>query len=149
MPRARLVGLVEFGGGDRSMDFRVDSGERASFRDAKGEPVNETRYFEIATGERIVMACSMAMNGRIHTVSLATVTLADQGGVTRLTFTEQMCVIPPSDGTDGRRHGWTELLASLEAFLSEDGRRARVAAWRSSRAPPVPPAAPPGAAGCS
>jgi len=113
-----------FGGGDHSMDFRVGGAERGSFSDAIGEHVNETRYFEIAEGERIVMAYSMAVNGRVHTVSLATVTLADQGGGTRLTFTEQMCVIPPSDGTEGRRHGWTELLAGLETFLASDGPRA-------------------------
>ena len=113
-----------FGGGDHSMDFRVGGDERASFRDEMGEHVNETRYFEIVEGERIVLAYSMAMNGRIHTVSLATVLLADEGGGTRLTFTEQMCVIPPSDGTEGRRHGWTELLAALETFLASDGPRA-------------------------
>ena len=57
-------------------------------------------------------------------MSLATVVLADEGGGTRLTFTEQMCVIPPSDGTEGRRAGWTELLAALETFLASDGPRA-------------------------
>lgn len=34
---------------------------------------NETRYFEIKNGERVVLAYSMALNGRVHTVSLATV----------------------------------------------------------------------------
>ena len=113
-----------FGGGDHSMDFRVGGSERAAFRMASDEHVNETRYFEIVEGERIVLAYSMAMNGRVHTVSLATVVLANEGGGTRLTFTEQMCVIPPSDGTEGRRHGWTELLAGLETFLASDGPRA-------------------------
>jgi uncharacterized protein YndB with AHSA1/START domain len=54
-------------------------------------------------------------------VSLATVMFADEGGGTRLTFTEQMCVIPPSDGVEGRQHGWGELLAGLEHFLAGDG----------------------------
>ena len=116
-----------FGGGDHSMDFRVGGDERASFRDEMGEHVNETRYFEIVEGGRIVLAYSMAINGRVHTVSLATVVLADEGGGTRLTFTEQMCVMPPSDGIEGRRHGWNELLAALEAFLASDGPRAAVA----------------------
>jgi len=110
-----------FGGGDHSMDFRAGGGERAAFRDGMGEHVNETRYFEIAEGERIVFAYSMAVNGRVHTVSLATVMFADEGGGTRLTFTEQMCVIPPSDGVEGRQHGWRELLAGLEHFLAGDG----------------------------
>ena len=109
-----------FGGDDHSMDFRAGGSERAAFRDGMGEHVNETRYFEIVEGERIVMAYSMSVDGRIHTVSLATIVLADEGGGTRLTFTEQMCVIPPSDGIDGRRHGWTELLAALDDFLASD-----------------------------
>jgi uncharacterized protein YndB with AHSA1/START domain len=110
-----------FGGGDHSMAFRAGGGERAAFRDGMGEHVNETRYFEIAEGERIVFAYSMAVNGRVHTVSLATVMFADEGGGTRLTFTEQMCVIPPSDGVEGRQQGWRELLAGLEHFLAGDG----------------------------
>lgn len=117
-----------FGGGEHSMDFRVGGRERAAFRDGMGEHVNETRYFEIVESERIVMAYSMAVNGRVHTVSLATIVLADEGGGTRLTFTEQMCVIPPSDGIEGRRHGWTELLAGLEVFLRSDGPTAAVPA---------------------
>jgi uncharacterized protein YndB with AHSA1/START domain len=58
-----------FGGGDHSMDFRAGGGERAAFRDGMGEHVNETRYFEIAEGERIVFAYSMAVNGRVHGVA--------------------------------------------------------------------------------
>lgn len=115
-----------FGGGDHSLDFRAGGGERASFCDEMGEHVNETRYFEIVEGERIIMAYSMAVNGRVHTVSLATILFADEGGGTRLTFIEQMCVIPPSDGVEGRRHGWGELLGGLETFLVSDGRKTSV-----------------------
>ncbi|MEQ1944740.1 SRPBCC family protein [Mesorhizobium sp. VNQ89] len=111
-----------FGGETHSMDFRVGGRESAAFNDKMGEHVNETRYFEIVENERIVMAYSMAMNGRVHTVSLATVQFADRDGGTRLIFTEQMCVIPPSDGVEGRRHGWGELLGGLESFLVSDRR---------------------------
>ena len=110
-----------FGGADHRMDFRVGGSEYGSFRNEMGHHENETRYFEISEGERIVFAYSMAADGRVHTVSLATVTFTDEGGGTRLTFTEQMCVIPPSDGVEGRRHGWGELLAALQALLSTDG----------------------------
>ena len=48
-----------FGGGDHSMEFRVGGDERAAFRDEMGEHVNETRYFEIVEGGRIVLAYSM------------------------------------------------------------------------------------------
>lgn len=116
-----------FGGDVDRMDFRVGGSERAAFRDAMGEHVNETRYFELVEGERIVMAYSMAVNGRVHTVSLATVLLADAGGGTHLTFTEQMCVIPPSEGVGGRRHGWSELLGAMAAYLATDRPRTATA----------------------
>jgi uncharacterized protein YndB with AHSA1/START domain len=59
-----------------------------------GEHVNETRYFEIEEGERIVLAYSMAVNARVHTISLTTITFRDESGGTRLKYTEQMCVVP-------------------------------------------------------
>jgi len=46
--------------------------------------------------------------------------LADEGGGTRLTFTEQTCIIPPSD----RRNGWGGLQDGLERFLAGDRRAA-------------------------
>lgn len=113
-----------FGGDDHGLDFRVGGREHSSFRNEMGEHVNETRYFDIVENERIVMAYSMAMNGRVHTVSLATIRFEDEGGGTRLIFTEQMCVIPPSDDVEGRRHGWGALLDGLEGFLASDGRKA-------------------------
>lgn len=100
-----------------SFDFRVGGGERARFKNEMGEHVNEGRYFEIDPGRRIVLAYSMAVNGRVHTVSLATIAFADDGGGTRLSYTEQMCVIPPSDGVEGRRHGWQALLDAIEPVL--------------------------------
>lgn len=108
------------GARDLEMDFRPGGYERSSFRNDMGEHVNETRFFEIKQGERIVLAYSMAVNGRVHTVSLATVVFADENGGTRLTYTEQMCVIPPSDGVEGRRQGWGGLLDALAAYLAND-----------------------------
>jgi uncharacterized protein YndB with AHSA1/START domain len=99
------------------MDFRPGGTERCALRDGMGEHVNETRYFEIKDGERIVLAYSMALNGRVHTVSLATITFADAGGGTKLIYTEQICVIPPSDGAEGRKHGWGSLLDRLRDYL--------------------------------
>jgi uncharacterized protein YndB with AHSA1/START domain len=60
----------------------------------------------------------MALNGRVHTISLATVTFADEAGGTRLGYTEQLCVIQPSDGRAGREHGWNFLLGCLADFLT-------------------------------
>ncbi|WP_395517510.1 SRPBCC domain-containing protein [Pseudorhizobium flavum] len=108
------------------MDFSVGGIERSGFRDSMGEHVSEGRYFEIKEGERIVFAYSMAVNGRVHTVSLASILFKDEGGGTRLTYTEQMCVIPPSDGAEGREHGWGALLDGLAGFLAADVSRVRM-----------------------
>lgn len=104
------------------MDFSPAGAERSSFRNSMGEHVNEGRYFEIKEGQRIVLAYSMAMNGRVHTVSLTTILFEDANGGTRLTYTEQMCVIPPSDGMERRKHGWNALLDSLAGYLASDTR---------------------------
>ena len=109
-----------FGGVAGEMDFRVGGSECKSFRNEMGEHTNDTRYFEIRDEELIVLSYSMAMNGRVHTVSLATIALSDEGGGTRLRYTEQMCVLPPSDGAEGRTHGWGALLDGLGRYLEED-----------------------------
>ena len=95
------------------MDFRPGGSERSTFREAMGEHVNEGHYFEISTGGRIVLAYSMALNGRVHTVSLATILFVGDTRGTRLIYTEQMCIMPPSDGLEGRKHGWGVLLDAL------------------------------------
>src|ERR1700761_3025613 len=82
------------GNRDLALDFRAGGAEHSVFNDQMGEHVNEGRYFEILDQQRIVLAYSMALNGRVHTVSLVTIAFADEGGGTRLTYTEQMCVIP-------------------------------------------------------
>lgn len=109
-----------FGNRAMDMDFRPGGGEQTSFRNDMGEHTNLTRYFEIRDEELIVLSYSMAMNGRVHTVSLTTITLMDEGGGTRLRYTEQMCVLPPSDGAEGRQHGWGALLDGLGKYLEED-----------------------------
>lgn len=112
-----------FGDGLKSMEFRPGGLEIGEFETAMGLHRNETRYFEIKDCELIVQAYSMALNGRVHTVSLATIRFCDENGGTRLTYTEQMCVIPPSDGVEGRAHGWRALLDSLGDVLAAETRQ--------------------------
>jgi uncharacterized protein YndB with AHSA1/START domain len=101
-------------------DFRVGGREYGAFENDMGLHENETRYFEIIPDELIVFGYAMAMNGRVHSVSLVTVRFADEGGGTRLSYTEQMCVIEPSDGAPGREHGWKALLDAMERTLAQD-----------------------------
>ena len=106
-----------------TLDFRVGGRETGRFELAEGpgagEHGNVTHYLDIAPDARIVMAYTMAMNGRIHSASLVTVTLEPSGGGTRLTYHEQMTLIGESDGVAGRRHGWEHLLDALENTLME------------------------------
>lgn len=111
-----------FGGENADSDFRVGGTESKSFENDRGTHTNNTHYFEIQEGERIVFGYSMSMNGVVHTVSLTTVTFTEEDGGTRLSYTEQMCVIPPSDGAVGRTHGWNALLDALGMYLAEGTR---------------------------
>ena len=113
-----------FGEGLKQMEFRPGGFEHSGFRNDMGTHTNDTRYFEIKQGERIVLAYSMSLNGDVHTVSLATILFEDENGGTRLTYTEQMCIIPPSDGAQGRMHGWNALLDSLAQVLARETNKA-------------------------
>lgn len=106
---------------DHALDFRPGGTETGRFvlteGPGAGEHRNVTHYLDIVPDVRIVFAYTMALNGRIHSASLATVMFEDLGGGTRLTFTEQGAFYEHSDGAAGRRHGWAHLLASLETSL--------------------------------
>ena len=104
-------------------DFRIGGRERGAWEGGegpgKGVHENETVFLDIAEAERIVYAYTMAKDGRIHSASLATLTLADRGGGTELTYTEQMTLIGDGDGMGGRRDGWAWLLDTMETTLRE------------------------------
>ena len=107
-------------------DFRVGGRERGAWRMDRteqtpmaGEHTNETIYLDIADGMRIINAYTMAMNGKVHSASLATVTFENAGAGTRLTYTEQITQLEGSDGLDSRRNGWGWLLDMLDRVLEE------------------------------
>ena len=113
---------------DYSLDFRVGGSETGRFVLASGPGAgvhaNVTHYLDIVPGERITLAYTMAMNGQIHSASLSTVTFAEAGGGTLLTYTEQGVWFAPADAVEGRREGWETLLAALERTLDATARRA-------------------------
>jgi uncharacterized protein YndB with AHSA1/START domain len=105
---------------DYVMDFRVGGSERSAFTSPMGKHENHTTYFDIRDEEHIVYAYSMSVNGRVHSVSVATVTFADDGGGTRMTYAEQITMIGPSDGAEGRQHGWNALFDKVEPLLEAE-----------------------------
>ncbi len=108
---------------DYTLDFRVGGEETGRFvltgGPGAGEHTNVTHYLDIVDGERIVFAYTMAIDGRIHSASLTTVTFEDNGDRTRLSYTEQGAFLGASDGADMRKGGWIKLLEALEAALKE------------------------------
>lgn len=109
---------------DYGMDFRVGGREHGRFvllakTPAEGEHANETVFLDIAPDQRIVFAYTMALNGRIHSASLATVRFTEAGTGTRVGYTEQGAYYNKGDGVAGRKAGWTSLLDALAKFLNE------------------------------
>ena len=100
------------------LDFRVGGRERARFRQGNGSEVrNETVYLDIVPDRRIVMAYTMAVDGKHISGSLGTVEFERSGAGTRLIYTEQGAFFDRADGASSREQGWNELLERLAARL--------------------------------
>jgi len=110
--------------GSYEMDFRVGGTERSASRMKEGTPfpgaelVNQTTYQDIVPDARIVMAYTMAMDGRRFSASLATIAFVPTGDGTDLVFTEQGAYFEGSDGPRLREQGWTKILEKLDGELA-------------------------------
>lgn len=106
-----------------SLDFRVGGRETGSFDLAEGPGAghheNVTTYLAIQPDERIDFSYTMALNGRVHSASLATVLFEDLNGGTKLTYTETLSTIGESDGVAGRQHGWNALLDHMQRVVEK------------------------------
>lgn len=110
---------------DYTLDFRTGGRETGRFilggtGPGAGTHENATTFLQIEPDSRIVFAYTMALNGRIHTASLATVEIFPDGPGSRLVYTEQMAVLGPSDGAAGRANGWNALLDCLVKSLAKE-----------------------------
>jgi len=105
-----------------SLDFRVGGQETGAFELTEGPGAgvheNATTFLDIEPDARIVFAYTMAMNGRRHSASLATVTLEPVEAGCRLTYTEQGAFFGGSDGAAMRKTGWDHLLGALATTLA-------------------------------
>lgn len=108
------------------LDFRVGGKETGAFRidnpDFRSEEIrNDTYYFDIVEGERIVYAYSMSNVGVPFSASLATIQFEPgDGGGTKLTFHEQIAFFDGADGVKMRETGTRQLLEALAAELGEE-----------------------------
>jgi uncharacterized protein YndB with AHSA1/START domain len=113
-----------FAGGDGvvvdsySLDFVEGGFERTRFRFPGGPlGVNDTLYFQIIEGERIVYAYHMSYGGEALTSSLATIELVPQGAGTLLRLTEHIAYLNGSEHHANRIEGTQALLERLAADL--------------------------------
>jgi uncharacterized protein YndB with AHSA1/START domain len=107
------------------MDFRVGGFERARFRFAAGQPLeegtpcaNDTVYTDIVDNRRIALAYTMTVAGHRISSSQATFELLPDGDGTQLVFTEQAAFFEGADGAEIREKGWRGLLDQLAKELA-------------------------------
>lgn len=95
-------------------DFTTLGFQRSLFRWQGGPQIsNDGIYHEIVENERIITSYSMAMEGKIFSVSLLTQTFEEKDGGTLLTLTEQGTYMGDESAVAGREEGFKELLGKL------------------------------------
>ncbi len=106
------------------MEFRVGGAERARYRMNATTPfpgallTSQGIHLDIVPDTRVVVASSMAMDGRVFSASLCTFALAASAdGGTTLTFTHQGAFFENADGPQMRRGGWEAIFDRLDAEL--------------------------------
>lgn len=107
-----------------TLDFRVGGREFSSFRVSNpgfesAAITNDTYYFDISEGQRIVFGYSMANVGVPFSVSLTTITLTPSGSGTMLTHSETVQFLDGSDGLRMREWGTRSLYEHLARHLGE------------------------------
>lgn len=101
------------------LDFRV-GGEEIHRGGAPGTYRDfHARYHDIVDGERIVYAYDLRHDGRLLSVSLATIELEPAaGGGTRQVFTEHGVFLDGLGTVEEREHGSGKMLDALGRFLA-------------------------------
>ncbi|HEX6833926.1 MAG TPA: SRPBCC family protein [Rudaea sp.] len=101
----------------RELDFRIGGEEVLEGRFDNGQTRFVARYYEIVADARIAYVYDMQLNGRHHSLSLATVELIPTRGATKLVFTEQVAFFDGTAGSAPREHGTAEHLDRIAAVL--------------------------------
>jgi uncharacterized protein YndB with AHSA1/START domain len=106
------------------MDFRIGGAEQARYRFKPDGPFpgvsmsSDGIYLEITPDRRIVLAHSMAMDGRIFSASLVTIELLPTATGTDLICTHQGAFFEGADGPAMRKEGWRLLLEQLAGAVA-------------------------------
>jgi uncharacterized protein YndB with AHSA1/START domain len=101
------------------LDFRVGGTEVVTgrFNTSGMVPLFEARFHLIEPDQRLVYAYDLHHDGHFHSITLASLTLAPEGEMTAVSYTEQIVFLDGQDGTESRRHGTGMQYDMLETLL--------------------------------
>jgi len=107
---------------ERALDVRVGATEilHGRFADSGLETLFTARYHLVEPQSRLVYVYDMHLNGRHHSVSIATVEFLGDPRGTRLSFTEQVAFVDGTDGHEGtlsRKRGTAAHLDRIAGVL--------------------------------
>jgi uncharacterized protein YndB with AHSA1/START domain len=104
---------------DKSHEFRV-GGHGTEEGQWHGGPRSRfhSTYTDIVEQQRIVFTYDMWADGRHLSTSVTTIALENDGGQTRLTYTEQGVHFDGLDSVEGREQGTGGLLDQLGSYLT-------------------------------
>lgn len=107
----------------RSMDFRVGGAEVLEGRFEKSglETLYEARFHLIEPDRRLVYDYDLHHSGTFHSITLSSLTLAPDGDMTAVSYTEQIVFLDGVDGTESRRHGTSIQFDMVEKTLQLNG----------------------------
>jgi uncharacterized protein YndB with AHSA1/START domain len=106
------------------MDFRVGGEETSRYTMDEKTPfpgtvlASDSRFLDIAPGERVVMAQAMTLGARRISAALITFEIAADGKGARLTLTHQAAFFEGADGPAMRKGGWEQLLSGLDKEMA-------------------------------
>jgi len=115
----RWLGPRDFTAPHCSMDFRVGGAYRACIRSAEGQDYwMRGIYREVIEPERIMFTFSWEEEGERGRENLVTVTFAEQGGKTRMTF--RQAFFETIEQRDSHHQGWSECIDRLAQYLARE-----------------------------
>lgn len=113
----RWLGPKNFSAPHCTMDFRPGGAYRACICSPDGQEYwMRGIYREIVEPERIVFTFSWEEEGERGRENLVTVTFAEQGGKTRMTF--RQAFFESIEQRDSHHEGWSECIDRLAQFLA-------------------------------
>jgi len=114
---ARWLGPKDFTAPSCTMDFRPGGAYRACIRSAEGKEYwMRGIYREIVEPERIMFTFSWEEEGERGRENLVTVTFAEQGNKTRMTF--RQAFFESIEQRDSHHQGWSECIDRLAQYLA-------------------------------